>query len=121
VEACYPLRQIRWRVEGDDLTMAWDEILLPVLTPSVLLGVTIWMFFKGAIVQGVFYREKVAESEKWRLAYEAERAIRITSDAQTRELFEQGKTTHAIVVAMFDLLEQNKPSGGTQHVVPLVK
>lgn len=101
--------------------MVWDEVLLPVLTPSALLAVTIWMFFKGAIVQGVFYREKVVECEKWRLAYENERDARSLSDNQTRELLEQGKTTHAIVVAMMDILGDNRKGGGTPHVVPLAK
>jgi hypothetical protein len=96
-------------------------IPIEVLTPSALLGIAILFIIIGKLWTNPAYQEKVKEAEKWRLAYEAESKARATADAQTAELLEQGKTTHAIVVAMFSIMEGNRSSGGTPHVVPLAK
>lgn len=97
-----------------------DLIGVPVefLAPSALLGLAILMLFVGKLWTNPAYQQKVKECEKWEKAYERSEAARVIADAQTTQLLEQAKTTHAIVVAMSTVLEQH-PSGGTSHVVPL--
>lgn len=92
-----------------------------ILTASGLLGLTVLFIIMGKLVPKVFYDGAKAESEKWRLAYEAERAARFISDAQTAELLTQAKVTHSVVVSMFGLLEKGSQTGGGPDVVPLAR
>lgn len=87
---------------------------LPVvnLTASTLLGIFVLMLFLGKIVPSSILKDKAEECERYRLAYEAEREARATSDAQTVELLELAKTTHDILVAMFKATEHIQQSGG---------
>lgn len=100
-----------------------DFIGLPVevWAPSGLLGVTVLLILLGKLIPKSFYDGAKAESEKWRLAYEAERSARAISDAQTAELLTQAKVTHSVVVSMFGILENGRQAGGGPHVVPLAK
>lgn len=85
------------------------------LTPPTLLAVVFLMVMLGLIIPRYIYNEKKEECEKWRLAYEAERAARATSDAQTAELLELAKTTHKIIAATFSTTERIR-SGGSDAV-----
>ena len=96
-------------------------IPVEVLAPSGLLAVAILLLFFGKLWTNAAYQEKVKECDKWEKAYLVSEEGRAKADAQSYELLEQGKTTHAIVVAMFDIMENNRASGGTPHVVPLAK
>jgi len=100
-----------------------DFIGLPVevWAPSGLLALAVMMLFFGKLWTNAAYQQKVAECEKWEKAYDAENKARKAADSQAAELLEQGKTTHAIVVAMFSIMENNRASGGTPNVVPLAK
>lgn len=100
-----------------------DFIGLPVevWAPSGLLAFAVMMLFAGKLWTNAAYQQKVKECEKWEKAYAIEQEGRLTANAQTAELLEQGKTTHAIVVAMFSIMENNRASGGTPNVVPLAK
>lgn len=86
------------------------------LTAPGLLGIFVLLLFAGRIVPRSTLRDKQLEANQWREAYEKEREARASSDAQTVELLEVSKTTHAISVAMFDVIRQT--TGGNQHVVP---
>jgi len=79
----------------------FEGIPLVSLTPSVLLGITVLMILLGKLRTNTSYQEKVKESDTWRKAYEAEREARATSDKQTGELLELAKTTHDILIAVF--------------------
>lgn len=87
------------------------------LTAPGLLGIFVLLLFMGRIVPRSALLDKQNEANQWREAYEAERTARASSDAQTVELLEVSKTTHAISVAMFDAIRQSQ-TGGNQHVVP---
>ena len=89
-----------------------DGIPVGDLTAPGLLGLAVLMVFAGFLVPRYLYNEKKQESENWRLAYEAERKARATSDAQTAELLELAKTTHKIIVATFSTTERLRQSGG---------
>lgn len=84
---------------------------LTELTASALLGLAILMILRGKIWTDAAYQEKTKESERWRLAYEAEREARQTSDAQTAELLELAKTTHSFIKAVFVNSERAQVSG----------
>lgn len=85
-------------------------------TPAVLLGLAIVLIMIGGLVPRPYYKEKIAEAERWRTAYEIERGSRIKASDQTTELLETAKTTGAIVQALF---RTQHPSGtGDPHVVP---
>lgn len=97
-----------------------DGIPLSDLTAPTLLGIVVLMVLLGWLVPKAILKEKSVEAERWRLAYEAEREARNTSDAQTVELLELAKTTHNIIVAMFGTAERMGQSGGA-GVVPTTK
>lgn len=82
------------------------------LTAPTLLGIVFLMTMLGLLVPRYIYNEKKEEAEKWRLAYEAEKIARSTSDAQTAELLELAKTTHKIIVATFSTTERLRQPGG---------
>lgn len=97
-----------------------DGVPLSNLAPPTLLGIVVLMVLLGWLVPKAILKDKSAEAERWRLAYEAERLARSTSDAQTVELLELAKTTHNIIVAMFGTAERMGQSGGAD-VVPTTK
>ena len=86
------------------------------LTAPGLLGLFVLLMFLGKIVPRSTLLDKQKEADQWREAYEAEREARASSDAQTVELLEVSKTTHAISMAMFDAIRHQ--AGGNQYVVP---
>lgn len=96
------------------LVASLDGLPLMGLTAPGLLGVAILMIMTGKLWPNNAYQQKVVECQKWQAAYEAERAARVVSDAQTVELLEISKTTHAVTVAMFDVVRQ----AGGPYVVP---
>jgi len=84
------------------------------LTAPALLGITVLLLLMGRIVPRATMQDKIQEASDWKAAYEAEREARAKSDAQTVELLEVSKTTHAISAAMFDVIRQRLgQSGGT--------
>lgn len=93
-----------------------EGVPLVGLTAPGLLGLAILLLLTGRIVPRSTLMDKIAEANQWRLAYEAEREARATSDAQTSELLEVSKTTHTITVAMFDAIRHQ--TGGPPNVVP---
>lgn len=84
------------------------------LTAPSLLGICVLLVFFGRLVPRSVLKDKADESEKWRLAYEAERNARTLSDAQTTELLETAKTTHKVVEAIFAEYQRRS---GEAHVV----
>jgi hypothetical protein len=77
-----------------------DGISVANLTPAALLGIAILMLFLGRLIPSSLHREKVEECDRWRMAYESEREAKRISDAQTAELLELAKTTHALISAI---------------------
>lgn len=101
-----------------------DGIPVANLTASTLLGIAVLLLLFGKIVPRITLTDKAAEAERWRQAYEAEREARVISDAQTAELLEQAKTTHNVLVAMFETIERMRgstQSSGGIDVVPTTK
>lgn len=89
----------------------FDGIPFEKLTAPVLLGITVLMILLGLLIPRYMYKEKARECENYRLAYETEREARIALNRQTIELFEVVKTTHSIVVAMFEASGRVRQSG----------
>lgn len=90
-----------------------DGISIVSLTAPTLLGVAVLMLLSGKLVPRVTLLDKTAEADRWRLAYEAEREARQTSDTQTAELLETAKTNHALISAIFRNSEEIRQSGGS--------
>lgn len=88
-----------------------DGIPIGDLSAPALLGLAILLLLTGRLWSNPAYKAKSDEAEKWRLAYEAERDARATSDAQTAQLLELAKTTHAFITATFSNSEQIRRSG----------
>ena len=86
----------------------FNGISVVQLTPSVLLGIAILMLLMGRLIPRTTYQDKANEAEKWRQAYEAERAARTISDAQTRELLEIAKTSELFLRAVVQQSETMK-------------
>lgn len=93
-----------------------DGIPLTDFSAPTILGIAILLLLFGKIVPRSTLADKERESERWRLAYEAEKEARITSDAQTAELLEVAKTTNSIVVAMYGTAERIRQTSGATHV-----
>ena len=88
-------------------------IPLTGLTAPALLSIVFLLFITGRIWTDKAYQEKAAEAERWRLAYEAEREARSTSDSQTRELLEVARTTQALITGVYTNSERIRQSGET--------
>lgn len=86
------------------------------LGASSLLAVVIIMLLWGKLIPRTALKDKAEESERWRLAYEAEREARVLADSQTTELLEVTKTTQSLISAMFRNSEQIRQSGGRDVV-----
>lgn len=86
------------------------------LTPSVLLGFAVLLLLTGRLIPRFFFTQKAEEAERWRQAYEAERTARGISEAQTDELLEVAKTTHAVLVAMAQASESIQQTGHAHAV-----
>lgn len=86
-------------------------------TTGSLLAFAILLIFTGRLWTNNAYQEKKEEAAYWKLAYETSEKARAISDAQTTMLLEQGKTTHAIVVAMFSTVEKMRSSGGSDVAI----
>lgn len=71
------------------------------LGPPVIVSVTVLMLLTGRIIPRSTFVDKTQECDRWRQAYEAEREARAATDRQTVELLEVAKTTHDVIVAMF--------------------
>lgn len=96
-----------------------DGIPIADLAPPTLLGVTILLILFGRLVPYWFFKSKSDEAEKWRLAYEAQRARADISDRQTAELLEITKASHSVLVAMFGATtKEQQRFTGEGHVVP---
>lgn len=93
-----------------------EGIPIAGLTAPALLGIAILMLLTGRLWTNNAYQEKCKESDHWRLAYEAERENRQTSDSQTAQLLEVTKTTHAFIVAVFSNSERIRQGGGPNVV-----
>lgn len=90
-----------------------DGISIASLTPAALCGVFVLLVFMGRLIPRPTYKEKAEECERWRLAYEKEREARQTSDAQTIELLELAKTTHALISAIVRNADTARETGGS--------
>lgn len=92
---------------------------LPVvgLTSPALLGIAILLLLTGRIVPRATLRDKAAEADKWREAYEKERDARSKSNSQTIELLETAKLTNRIVSAMFGSGGRRR-SGASDDISP---
>ena len=85
-----------------------DGIPVISFTPSVLLGIAILMLLTGRLIPKSTFLDKTKEAEQWHQAYEAERAARTISDAQTRELLEIAKTSELFLRAVVERSEDIK-------------
>jgi hypothetical protein len=90
----------------------FEGVPVEKLTAPVLLGIAILMLLMGWLVPRRTYKDKQDESERWRMAYETEQEARRTSDAQTTELLEVARTTHALIVAFFGNKDLLRSTGG---------
>ena len=88
------------------------------LTAPALLGIAVLMLLLGHIVPRSILEDKKREASEWKAAYEAEREARAIIDRQTGELLEVSKTTHALTVAMFDVVRKKSQEAGDTDVVP---
>lgn len=78
---------------------------LPVsdISAAALLAFAVLLILTGRLVPVSVLKEKVAEAERWRNAYELEREARALVDDHAKELLELAKTTHAVVVSTFNV------------------
>lgn len=94
-----------------------DGIPITDLTAPTLLGIGILLVMFGRLVPWWFYKAKVEEAEKWRMAFEAEKEARINTVAQTQKLIDVTEDIHSIVVAVFRGAELTRQTGEA-YVVP---
>jgi hypothetical protein len=83
-----------------------------------LVGLVVVLLLLGRIVPRAALLDKIAEAERWRSAYETERAARNTADSQTEELLQLAKLSHSLIVAIHrmrgapDVVSQRTPTRG---------
>lgn len=95
----------------------WEVIPLEDLSSSVLLGLCVLLILTGRLVPRAILKDKDAESERWRNAYEAEREARAVSDEQTADLVELARTTNDIVSVAFGPARSKRQNGVAHDVV----
>jgi hypothetical protein len=88
-----------------------DGIPVDKLTAPVLLAIAVLMVLNGLLVPRRVYKDKVEESNRWQLAFETSEKARAESDKQTGELLEVAKTSHALIVAVFQNSEALRQNG----------
>lgn len=88
-----------------------DGISIIGLTPGALLLVVVIFIMTGRLVPKATLQAMMEDRDRWRAAYENERAARTLSDAQTRELLEVAKTSEKFLSAVFDKSERILQSG----------
>jgi len=71
-------------------------------TAPALVSLAVLLIYSGFLVPRRTYKEKVDECKRWQLAFETSEKARAVSDAQAVELLETAKTTHALIVALFE-------------------
>ena len=86
--------------------------------PWSLIAIIAIMVFTGRLKPKSDFDEKNREAERWRKAYELEREARAKALSQAADLLEIGKTTHAIVTALFNHAQFSDQSGGEDVVHP---
>lgn len=91
--------------------MVLEGIPVVGLTAPGLLGLVVLLLLLGKIVPRATYLDKSEEANRWREAYEKEREARATSEAQTKELLEVGRTNLALLKALFHNSEHIRASG----------
>lgn len=92
-------------------------IPIETLTASSLLGIAVLMILSGRLVPRRVYQDKADDCKQWQLAFELQRERADKSDAQTELLLEQGKTTHALITAVFSNSSAIRQAG-EQNVAP---
>lgn len=88
-----------------------ESLDIGTLSASALLGIAILLVLSGLLVPRRTLTDVNKEAERWRKAYETERDARNLSDAQTKELLEVAKTTHAIVASIVTTSERIRRTG----------
>jgi hypothetical protein len=96
--------------------MTFDGIPIFGLTAPAILGIAVLMLFTGRLIPRSVLKDKQEESERWRLAYEAEREARLVSDNQTAKLLIAVETNRDVLLALFKALNNHDESGGPPHV-----
>jgi hypothetical protein len=97
---------------------ALDGVPLIGLSAPGLAAFFFLLMYTGRVVPRSTLVDKKEESERWRLAYEKEREARGAADAQARELLEVSKTTHHIVLALFQNAQEAAARGGSRDALP---
>lgn len=95
-----------------------EGIPITDFTAPSLLGIAIIMILTGLLVPKSTYREKATECDRWREAYETSETARRELDSQTAELLETAKTSHAMILAVFQNSEAVRKAGVEANVVP---
>lgn len=93
--------------------MSITDAGVDTLSSSALLGLAVFLILTGLLVPRRVLKDKTDEADRWRQAYEAERIARGILDAQTNELLEVARTTHAIIVAMSETSARLRQVGGS--------
>jgi hypothetical protein len=86
-------------------------------TAPALVSLAVLLIYSGFLVPRRTYKEKADECRRWQLAYETSEKARNASDAQTAELLETTKTTHALILALLEASRTvPRQHGGDRHV-----
>ena len=78
-----------------------DGVPIVGLTAPTLVGLFVLLIFTGMLIPRRIYKDKQAESDQWRTAFETEREARQVADKQTADLLEAHKVTHEVLKAIF--------------------
>lgn len=82
------------------------------LTAPTLLGIAVLLLLTGRLVPRSTLKDKDAEIERWRTAYETEREARIVSDNQTSKLLIAVETNRDVLTALLNVIKPSAESGG---------
>jgi len=87
------------------------DLTLADLSSSGLLAITVILILTGFLVPRRALKDKEAEADRWRKAYESERTARGIADAQIDELLEVGRTTRDFIAGVHSAAERRRQTG----------
>lgn len=82
--------------------MSLDGIPVSELSAPAIASIAILLLLTGRLIPRFIFMDKVAETDRWRQAFEAEREARELSDSQTSELLEAAKVNSLLITAIFE-------------------
>jgi hypothetical protein len=87
-------------MEGDHMIL--EGIPVSELSAPVIASFSILLLLTGRLIPRFIFLDKIAETDRWRQAFEAEREARTLADQQTIDLLEATRINNLLITRIFE-------------------